>query len=754
LELKVQEQSRADRLKKRLSQALLAFDAWVNSAVYNSGRRSRAAYAAFSAFMDRFHVRGWPRFGVEIACETLTLGLGGAMVALFLATPAFQETSDDWLKKQDLAVTFLDRYGNEVGRRGIKHDDSITLDQLPEHLIQAVLATEDRRFYEHWGIDVIGTMRALTVNARATTVVQGGSSITQQLAKNLFLSNERTLQRKIKEAYLAVWLEFHLTKREILKLYLDRAYMGGGTFGVQAAAEFYFGKNVRDVTLPEAAMLAGLFKAPTKFAPHINLPAARARANDVLNNLVDAGYMTQSQIFAALRNPATPIDRHRDVTPDWYLDYAYDEVKKLSDAKKLGDDRVLTVRTALDTGLQKHAESVIEDQLRQNGHAYHAKQSATVVMDSQTGAVRAIVGGRDYGASQFNRATDALRQPGSSFKPYVYLTALMSGKYKPTTVVVDGPVCLGNWCPRNYGGKYYGAIPLVGALTRSLNTVAVKLSIGIGDSKGGDFQKAKQGRAKIVDTARRLGITTPLPDTVSLPIGADEVTVIDHTSAYAAFANGGKRVPPHAVVEIFNSRGESIYRHDRDNPAPKQVVPAKNVIDLVSMMTKVVEEGTGKRAALGPNIQVAGKTGTTNGYKDAWFCGYTGNFTECVWFGNDDDTSMNNMTGGSLPAQTWHEVMAYAHNGVELKPLPGMPAPPPGPAVVTGGTVAELGAPQHPAQLSRRAADAIVSIEDLMRVADRQRAATGGGADGVFADSASPALGIGVRATGGRIEVR
>jgi penicillin-binding protein 1A len=411
------------------------------------------------------------------------------------------------------------------------------------------------------------------------------------------------------------------------------------------------------------------------------------------------------------------------------------------------------VRTALDNGLQKHAEGVIEDQLRQNGHSYHVKQSATVVMDSSSGAVRAIVGGRDYGASQFNRATDALRQPGSSFKPYVYLTALMSGKYKPTSVVVDGPVCLGNWCPRNYGDKYYGAIPLVGALTKSLNTVAVKLSIGIGDSKGGDFQRAKQGRAKIIDTARRLGITSPLPDTVSLPIGADEVTVMDHTSAYAAFANGGKRVPPYAAVEIFNSRGESVYRHDRDNPPPQQVVPAKSIIDLVSMMTKVVEEGTGKRAQLGENIQVAGKTGTTNGYKDAWFCGYTGNFTECVWFGNDDDTAMNNMTGGSLPAQTWHDIEVYAHSGVELKPLPGMPTPPPGPAVVNGGTVAELGAPQHPAQLSRRAADAIVSIEDLIRTVDRQRAASG--PDGVFAESASsPALGIGVRSTGGRIEVR
>jgi penicillin-binding protein 1A len=740
---------RATEIQKRLSRALLAFDAWVNSSLYDSGRKSRAAYASFSAFMDRFHVRGWSRLGVEAACEGLTLGLGGALVALFLAIPAFRETSDDWLKKQDLAVTFLDRYGTEVGRRGIKHDDSVSLDQLPEDLIHAVLATEDRRFYEHWGIDVIGTLRAVTVNARATNVVQGGSSITQQLAKNLFLSNERTLERKIKEAYLAVWLEFHLTKREILKLYLDRAYMGGGTFGVQAAAEFYFGKNVRDVTLSEAAMLAGLFKAPTKFAPHVNLPAARARANDVLNNLVDAGYMTQSQIFTAQRNPATPVDRRRETSPDWYLDYAFDEVKKLADAKKIGDDRVLTVRTALDNGLQKHAESVIEDQLRQNGRAYHVKQSATVIIDPSTGAVRAIVGGRDYGASQFNRATDALRQPGSSFKPYVYLTALMSGKYKPTTVVVDGPVCLGNWCPRNFGDKYYGAIPLIGALTKSLNTVAVKLSIGIGDSKAGDFQKAKQGRAKIVNTARLLGITAPLVDTVSLPIGADEVTVMEHTSAYASFANGGKRVPPYAAVEIFNSHGDSIYRHDRDNEPPKQVIPAQNIIDLVSMMTHVVDEGTARRAQLA-DIRVAGKTGTTNGYKDAWFCGYTGNFTECVWFGNDDDTSMNEMTGGSLPAQTWHDIMAYAHNGVELKPLPGFPAPPPGPAVVSGGQVAQLGAPQHPAQLSRRASDAIVSIEDLFRGADRQRAAaTGPG--GVFAEGAlNPALGV--RATGGRIE--
>ena len=265
--------------------------------------------------MDRFHVGGWKRAVLELCCEGLTLGLGGMVLLLALALPDFQYTPDDWLKKQDLAVTFLDRYGQEVGKRGIRHDDSVPLEQYPDYLIQAVLATEDRRFYDNWGIDPIGTMRALTVDAQSSGVVQGGSSITQQLAKNLFLSNERTVERKIKEAFLALWLTFHLQKRDILQLYLDRAYMGGGTFGIQAAAEFYFGKNIRDVSLAEAAMLAGLFKAPTKYAPHLNLPAARARANDVLSNLVDAGYMTEGQVYAARQNPATPVDRQREFEP-------------------------------------------------------------------------------------------------------------------------------------------------------------------------------------------------------------------------------------------------------------------------------------------------------------------------------------------------------------------------------------------------------------------------------------------------------
>ncbi len=715
-------------LRKRIGRAALAVDSFVDSWFYESGQRARERFASFAAFMDKFHVSGVKKLGVELACETLTLGLGALLVALTFAQLAFRETSDDWLKKQDLAVTFLDRFGKEVGRRGILHDDSVALDQLPDHLIKAVLATEDRRFFEHWGVDPIGTARALSANARASGVVQGGSTLTQQLAKNLFLSNERSIERKIREVFLAMWLEARLSKREILKLYLDRAYMGGGTFGVQAAAEFYFGKSVKDVSLAEAAMLAGLFKAPTKFAPHVNLPAARARAADVLANLVDAGFMTQSQIFTALRNPATPVERERSDSPDWYLDWAFQEVKRLALAGKLGSDRVLTVRTALDSGVQSRADDVIEEQLRESGRAYRAKQSAMVVIESSTGAVRAIVGGRDYGASQFNRATDALRQPGSSFKPYVYLTALMSGKFNPTTIVTDGPVCIGNWCPKNYGGGFAGSVPLTVALAKSLNTIAVKLSIAIGDQKKGVYQAAKEGRAKITDTARKLGITAPLIDTVSMPIGADEVTVIEHSAAYAAFANGGKRVYLHAAVDIRNSKGDVIYRFEDDGQKPVQVIPPNKIAELNTMLTQVVQAGTARRAELGLGFSQGGKTGTTNGYKDAWFCGFTAALSGCVWYGNDDDSPMANMTGGSLPAQTWHDVMLYAHRGLEPKPLPGVPLPsatPVAQAAPAPGAKVDSFVVTAPSTLSPQTGEALGAVQRLFRAADGRRAELG-----------------------------
>jgi penicillin-binding protein 1A len=719
---------RRSRFGRYVTRLLLAADSWLDSSLYESGRGLRGAYETFAMFMDRFHVSRLRRLGVELACEAMTISIAVGLLLLALALPAFELTSEDWLKKQDLAVTFLDRYGQEVGRRGILHDDAVAFDELPPNLVHAVIATEDRRFFDHFGIDIIGTLRALTVNTRANGVVQGGSSLTQQLAKNLFLSNERTFQRKVNEAFLALWLEWHLSKREILSLYLDRAYLGGGTFGVQAASEFYFGKSVRDLTLPEAAMIAGLFKAPTKYAPHINLPAARARANDVLNNLVDAGYLTSGQIYAAQRNPATPVDRQAQTSPDWYLDWAYDEVKALADAGKFGTERVLTVRTALDPGLQQHTEDTIENELRQYGPAFHAKQAASVILEPN-GAVRAIVGGRDYGASQFNRATDALRQPGSSFKPYVYLTALMTGRFRPDTPISGASLCLGNWCPHNYNNESAGRLPLVSALAMSLNTVAVRLSIEIGEGSAPDnsvWLKAKAGRAKIVATARRMGITTPLPDTVSLPLGADAVKVIDQAASYAVFANGGKRVPPYAAVSVMNGRGDVIYDHDRDQPKPQQVIDPDAIAMMNTMLHQVVLSGTGRRANF-DGFQVSGKTGTTNNYHDAWFVGFTGNYVCAVWYGNDDYTSMNQMTGGTLPAATWHELMTYAHQNLEPKPVPGLPPPGETPRIiaesVSGGNVGDTPPAilQRPATLSKASVAVLGTIASSMHVAEMGR---------------------------------
>ncbi|MGO4704540.1 transglycosylase domain-containing protein [Microvirga sp. 2MCAF38] len=703
----------------RIKRGALSFDAWLNSFLYQSWRTLVRGCQIYNEKAESLRFRGIPRVVLDLTSEAVTLGTVGGIALVTLAIPAFHDTSDDWLKTQDLAVTFLDRYGQEVGRRGIRYDDTYKLEDFPDYLVKAALATEDRRFYEHRGIDPVGTIRALIANAKGGGIVQGGSSITQQLAKNLFLSNERSLERKINEAFLAVWLEAHLTKDQILKLYLDRAYMGGGAHGVVAAADYYFGKSAKDLTLAESAMLAGLFKAPTKFAPHINLPAARARANDVLNNMVEAGFMTEGQIQTARRNPATPVNRTRESTPDFYLDWAFQQVKQLAAEGKLGNERVLIVKTPLDMGLQQRSEQLMEDMLRQYGHQYKAGQGAVVVMDVD-GAVRTIVGGRDYGQSQFNRATDALRQPGSSFKPFVYATALtVNPKLTPASIVVDAPICLGNWCPQNYGRSYAGSLPLVSALARSINSIPVRMSLEMG--KG----NAKAGRKLIIDMAQKMGLTHPLADSSSLPIGAAEVTPIDMASSFAVFANGGKRAPAYAAWEVRNGLGELIFRHDRDAPQP-QVLQPRVVNDMNFMMNKVVEEGTGRRAML-DGIRSAGKTGTTNAYRDAWFVGFTGNLATSVWFGNDDHSPMNNMTGGTLPAMTWKEVMTVAHQNLELRPIPGL-GPAPAEAVASNAGKNLTAQPQEQAQapmpgtLSRRSFEALSNLGNLFQ--DVERAST------------------------------
>ena len=710
--------------KPRFRHFLLDSDARFDTFLFHTGRWVREIYERFSMFMDRFHVGGWRRWVfVESFSEGATMAAGGLVLMLALALPAFREvTDDDWLKNSEFAVTFLDRYGNEIGNRGIKHNDSIPLSDFPDALIKATLATEDRRFYEHFGIDIPGTMRALLTNAQAGGVRQGGSSITQQLAKNLFLTNERTIERKVKEAFLAIWLESRLTKNDILKLYLDRAYLGGGAFGVDAAAQFYFNKSAKDVTLAEASMLAGLFKAPAKFAPHINLPAARARANVVLNNLVESGMMSEGQVFGARRNPAMSLDRRDDRSPNYFLDYAFDEMKKLVGTfPKSMTERVFLVRTSLDSRLQRVAETTVENNLRQFGRDYHASQTAVVIADLE-GSVRAMVGGRDYTSSQFNRATDALRQPGSSFKPYVYATALQTGM-KPSSIVVDGPLCIGNWCPHNYSGGYSGSMTLTQALQRSINTVAVKLSISIGNGNAG------AGRAKIVANARAMGLRTPLIDTPSLPIGAGEVTVLDHTVAFATFPNGGKSVTAHGLLEVRTGNGEVVWRFDRDGPKPRQVLSAQVALDMNMMMNKAAEEGTGRRAILN-GIRIAGKTGTTNNYRDAWFVGFTGNLVGGVWIGNDDYQSTNRMTGGSLPAMTWQPIMTYAHQGIELKPIPGVAT---APAPVAQARPPAAGAdktpasppPLRPTVLTQRGAAVLVRIEHMMEDASRALVASG-----------------------------
>ncbi len=692
--------------KRRRGLRLIEVDAWINSALFRAGRVIAGRFEAISRFMRRFRVTGFTRAIVEILGEGLTLGAGGAVVMLAFAIPAFHATSSDWRSKGDLAVTFLDRYGNEIGKRGINQSDAVPLDEMPDYLIKAVLATEDRRFYDHFGIDVPGTMRALIENLRANAVVQGGSSLSQQLAKNLFLSNQRTIERKIKEAFLALWLESHYTKNQILKLYLDNAYMGGGTFGVEAASEYYFGKSVKDISLAEAAMLAGLFKAPSRFAPSVNLPAARARANEVLNNMVQASFMTEGQIIGARRHPADVIEHANDTnSPDYFLDWAFQQVKDFRDYQ----DRVLVVRTTVDMGIQKATEDALTNTLQQYGKSYRVSQGAAVVA-SPDGAVRAMVGGRDYGESQFNRATDALRQPGSSFKPFVYATAMMNG-FTPESIVQDAPICIGNWCPHNYGGGFSGPVTLTRGLVKSINIIPVRLAQAF-------------GRGKIVETAKKMGITSELRITRSLPLGASEVKVVDMAGAYAVFANGGYKATPYAFTQILTSSGKVLYDRRQDKKPPVRVLPEKVVAEMNGMLVQVPEWGTGRAAKL-DGIRTAGKTGTTSDYRDAWFCGFTGNYAAAIWLGNDNYTPTRRLTGGSLPARTWHEFMTYAHNGVDLKPIPGIDkpfeTPKAGAAVATAtpdnaGAAADAG---KPSTLSAATTERLLTIEQLLRKASR-----------------------------------
>ncbi len=691
----------APKRKWNLRTFLMGLDSSVDDFMYRSKAGGGETWENLTIFFRRFRVTGFKKAVFELAGEGFTLGVVGAALLLALAKPAFEETDKNWRASQQISVTFLDRFGNEIGRRGVLHNDAEPIEDLPDHFIKAVLATEDRRFFEHVGLDFAGLARAMVENARANSVVQGGSTITQQLAKNVFLTNERTLERKIKEAFLSLWLEYNLSKSEILKLYLDRAYMGGGAFGAAAAAEFYFNKNIKDVTLAEAAMLAGLYKAPAKYAPHINLPAARARANEVLTNMVQADFMTEGQVISARRAPASAVERAKVDSPDYFLDYAFEKVKDLA----VGfDTNSLIAKTTIDTSLQAAAEDAVLSHLRQYGEEYETDQAAIVAIENG-GAVRAMVGGRDYGESQYNRATRAMRQPGSTFKPYVYAYAMERG-FTPSTRVSGAAITIRGWTPKNYNNRRFGTVDMTTALVKSINTVPVRVA-------------AQIGRGPIVELAAAMGVESPLTAEPAMPLGTNEMTLMDQATGYGVFMSGGLQTNRHTITQISDSSGNTLYDYDTESQPPKRVLSEEATKSMNVMLSQVPEWGTGRRAKL-DGIKTAGKTGTTQAYRDAWFVGYTGNYTAAVWFGNDDYGPTKRLTGGRLPAMTWKKFMTYAHQNIELLPLPYVEAEQQGPAAPVAEPTGDADIPvavlrQRP--LSLQTANRVRALEQMFTAA-------------------------------------
>jgi penicillin-binding protein 1A len=534
----------------------------------------------------------------------------------------------------------------------------VPIDLLPRHLVHAVLAIEDRRFFSHHGVDLAGLGRAVIANLRAGRVVQGGSTITQQLAKNIILNSERTLWRKATELLLALWLETRLSKPDILELYLNRVYFGFGAYGVEEASRRFFDKSARDLTMAEAAVLAGLLKAPSRYSPAWNPGLARQRGESVLARMVEAGFVSEEE---AGKNPVADVRfaELQVMRGETGVEYAVDAALERLPVLIAGNDKEIVVETTVDAALQRHAQRIVHELLTKEGPDLDATQAALVLMDLE-GGIRALVGGVSYGDSQFNRALKARRQPGSAFKPFVYLAALESG-LTPDTVVRDAPLHVRGWSPRNFDGRYAGAVTLREALARSINTVAVRLAMTVGVDR-------------TAETAHRMGIVSELRTDATLALGTSEVTLLELTSAYGAFASGGRLVEPHIVVRVRTGSGRVLYR--RPEASPRTVAAAHHVGALNDMLNAALVLGTGKRAAL-PMHPACGKTGTAQEFRDAWFVGYTAHLVAGVWVGNDDRRAMKRVMGSTLPARIWREVMVLAHEGRAPLPLPGtVPAVP------------------------------------------------------------------------------
>jgi len=609
--------------------------------------RARRRRGGIGKWLKRW--RGSPYAKATYALAVLTLwasvAIGGVAFYYALDLP---DTSNLWATEQRPSVTIVDYQNRKLLTRGISYGVPVTINELPYYLPEAVLATEDRRFYHHIGVDLVGLARAAVANWQEGRVVQGGSTITQQLAKNLFLNPERTMKRKIQELMLALWLEHRFTKDQILSLYLNRVYLGAGTYGVEAAAQRYFGKSARDVSLGEAAILAGLLKAPSRYAPTRNAARAQARAETVLRKMVEAGYITDGERWRAGNTPPRYVENTATTGLNYFADWVMEQLPLL-----IGDiDADLIVKTTLDKDLQAQAEKAVGLTLERDGAKLKFSEAALVSMTAD-GAVRALVGGRSYQSSQFNRVVHAKRQPGSAFKPFVFLTALESG-LRPDDLVEDAPIRIGNWAPRNFSEKYRGMISLKEALAQSANSAAVRLAERVGPDQ-------------IVTRAQRLGVNSKLTANRSLPLGTSEVSLLELTSAYVPFANGGARIATHGITQVSTVEGGRLY--DRRPSGLGSVIRPQQVGDMNEMLQEVMQTGTGRKANLGVRA-AAGKTGTSQNNRDAWFVGFTADLVTGVWVGNDDNSPMGRVTGGRVPTVIWKDYMLAAHRELPLRPLP------------------------------------------------------------------------------------
>jgi penicillin-binding protein 1A len=547
-----------------------------------------------------------------------------------------------------IQITGLD--GSVLATRGEMAGSNVSLKDLPPYLPKAFIAIEDRRFYSHYGVDPFGIARAAVANVMHRGVSQGGSTLTQQLAKNLFLTQERTMQRKLQEVELALWLEHKHSKAEILELYLNRVYFGSGAYGVEAAAQRYFGKPAKNVTLPEAAMLAGLVKSPSRLAPNRNPEGAEKRAQTVLTAMADAKFITEPQAQVAIGQPSYNVKAAGAGT----VNYVADWIGEVLDDLVGQVDQSIVVETSIDPKLQAIAEASVIDELAAKSVKFNVSQGALVAM-TPDGAVRAMVGGRNYAESQYNRAVTAKRQPGSAFKPFVYLTAIEAG-LTPETIRQDAPLDVKGWKPENYSHEYFGAVTLTQALAMSLNTVAVRLGLEVGPKN-------------VARTAYRLGISSKLDANASIALGTSEVSLTELVGAYAPFANGGQGVAPHVVNRIRTVEGNKvIYARQPDQLG--RVIDPRHVAMMNTMMQETLLSGTARKAEI-PGWSAAGKTGTSQDFRDAWFIGYTANLVTGVWLGNDDNSPTKKATGGGLPVDVWTRFMRTAHEGVRVAALPG-----------------------------------------------------------------------------------